>query len=470
MRWPPTLLLSAVASLLVASGAAAEGAETPRKAYIRTIRIFTFGKPNLEVNRGLISIFKGVLERFRYQVDDCEESLEPLLTGKLRITDQESANQERLIVESRCRVPEEVLVFDAELVLTVDPELGNRRAVLRFVPPFSKQPVRSGGYAQKPGEPRASWDDIISRGIERTLEGYNEPTAISLALPRSATVGETVRLDGRSSWDEDGDSFELRWRITTPGCVSQWAQLPVDHWPCPSGTVNGAVDVRAQSGQSANTREFRVPMIGDYEIAVHSKVGDREEPDRIFHLRAAPRRSRTFFSRVELLRLPTDFLKSGQETTPGLLTGLGYLRRIVHRIGLLGLYEEVHLGVSMSSMQALPTYGQTLALSSQLGMEVVPRVMDRTGRLGLSFPISLNGMLVSTRRQDDLGTEVGFLVETMAGVYYAFGENYLDKRTSYCNKVCPSVTVGPTLTAMMNSSISKFGVSGGVEILMGMEF
>jgi hypothetical protein len=463
-----TLACTSLLLFLLVRSAPAE--QSSPKIFIHDIRIFTIGRTNIEINPGWIMVVKNALQRFNYQVDDCKESQEPLLDEQRRMTDEQLANQERLVFRSRCRTPPDVIVLDCHLVLAVDPELDNRRAILRFISPFDPQPTRSGGYAQKPGEPKLSWDDIIDRGIERTMNGYNDPTSIQMVVPAETHVGQTLHLDARNSWDEDGDTFELRWRVTTTGCIGADEMLPADHRPCAIG-MNGPIEVYTQSGPKANTREFRVPIVGDYDVAVRAKLGDREEPEHVFHVRAYPQRSNSVFSRVGVFQLPSDFFEQDKRATPGLMIGVGYVRRVIHRIGLLGSFEEVHLGASFGSMHAINEYSLPGGPGSiQAGLEAIVREMDRAGRFGLTSVISLNGFTSTGTRGNYPRDEYGLFVESLTGIYIGYADNHIDTRSSWCARFCPSLTIGPTLTMMFNHSTSKLGIVGGGEILMGVDF
>ena len=453
----------------MSQSAHADPVNSQNKIFIRDIRIFAVGHQDFTIDIGLSTVFKSILDRFHYSVNDCDDLLTPLRQNKNRVPDEISAQEEKLLMRSHCNTPPGAIVYDAELVLGVDPELGNRRAVLRFIPVFESSSPSSGGYAQKPGEPKLSWDDIISRGIERTLGGFNDPTSIQVTVPSETSVGDTLEIDARNSWDEDGDTFELRWQVITTGCIGTDITLPADQHQCPIGT-NGPVEVFTQSGKKANMREFRVPIVGDYKIAVHAKIGDHEETEHVFHVRAYPRRSRLFFSRIGFVGLPDDFFESGHRAAPALLGSAGYLRRVYHRIGLFGWYEEMYLGGSFGITTTVRDLDISRSGAVQLGFEVANRLMDRTGRLGLASIFSMNGFASHGMRGDRVTVESGLFLDFFNGVYIAFAENYMDKPSMRCTSMCPSIAIGPTFTSMVNLSTHKFALTVGGEFMMAVEF
>ncbi|WP_437985164.1 hypothetical protein [Sorangium sp. So ce117] len=473
MRWTIILLVSCLVTL---AGNVLAQTATSKREFIQNIKLFTSQDSSANVDRTQIPIFKQLLEQHGYGTDNCKEAREGVQTMTTRASPDQPGSYERVgkralfVAAIQCEVPnEDVLVYDAELVLDVDPVLKNRRAVLRFVP-IGPGKVKSGGYAHKPGE-LASWYDMVSRAIERTLAGFNEPTSIRLVLPEETRVGDTLRLDARSSWDPDGDAFELRWNITTKGCFGSKDATPIDGHPCPRGTVKGSVKVQDQAGLHELTREFRVPMVGDYEVRVHAKIGAREEPDRIYRIRAYPRRSNVFFSRVGYRMLPTDFLGSTGEREPALLINAGYLGRVAHRIGFFDRYEEVYWGFSLGALENARSFnfkGESMA--ALVGVEAIARTLDRTGRFGFANSLSLNGGMIRALRGDYVHTEAAVVIEGMAGFYFLAGGNYVDKSVAYCAGVCPGITVGPTLSLFQNITTTKLGISGGLEIVMGMEY
>jgi hypothetical protein len=353
--------------------------------------------------------------------------------------------------------------------LAFDAALNSRRAIIHLVA-LGDYPSIDGGYAHKPGQ-LMSWYDLMNRAIERALRRYNERTAVRAVVPKEATVGEVLHLDARGTWDPDGDAFELRWDVKVKSCVGKGETLPSDQRRCPGGRKRGFAPVHHQTGRQDMTRDFRVPMVGDYEIGVYAKVGAREEPVHTYHVRAYPRRSWTFFVHQGVVGLPKYFLSDSRKQELGLVQGFGLLKRFMHRVGLFGWFEEVHYGLSIGSLQQASAFnyrGHTTA--TLFSLEIHGRTLDRTGRYGLASTLTLSMLAAAAQRGRHERTEWGWMVSAMIGWYYAFGENYLDKETRYCAAVCPSVTIGPTLVTMENVTSDRIGVALGADAVIGIEF
>jgi len=445
-----------------------------------------------DVGPAEVQYFQSQLLKRGYQMESCQERMDALArfahprigvdaVGRddaVQAAQHALAKRARIISSLYCETPDpDALVYEVVLTLDVDKVLKNRRANILFKALGQGHDV-TGGYAHKPGE-TLEWNSVIDRAIERTLGGVNDPTSLRVAVPKETTVGDTVRLDGSKSWDHDGDSFELVFDVTKPACVPldttdkalPNVSLPLDAHPCPHGMKRGDVNVFQQVGEHDATLEFRTPQIGDYEVRVHARVSGHDEPAGIYRLRAYPRRSNTFFSRIDVLRLPKNFLRSADVQDESLLIGFGYVHRFLHRIGFFGMYEDAYLGLSLGSLQALSTFNlEARATGTLLGIEALTRTMDRSGRFGLVTPITLSALALLSDRDGVPTTEWGFEAKTMVGGYVAFGENYLDRPSSFCGGVCPSLTAGPTVSALSNLTTHKFGLVLGLELLMGVEF
>jgi hypothetical protein len=381
------------------------------------------------------------------------------------------SNQERILAQETCAVPaDSPTVFSAQLGIHVDPATKTSRAVLRLIG-LGKRNVYSGGYSHKPGDV-VSIPQLIDRAIVRTLKGFNEPTSLSVVVPSTAEVGETVSLDARSTWDADGDPFELQWRVRVPACVDgAGVPLPVDGQPCPHGTRRALVPTSHSTGEHDQMRKFGADLVGDYEVEVHSKVGNRDEPAQRFNVRVAPRRSNTLFARIHYLPLPRNFLRTTNDHDAGLLISAGLTRRFVHRVGLLGYFEEMHLGLSLSSLQPAKAFDfDTSAIGTFLGVEVAVRTLDRTGRFGLTWPLTLQGGLLIAQRGDYDVNEPALMVQSGISGYFSFGENYRHRRNTMCLSLCPTVSLGPTLGAVYNVGTKNLGVPVGFEVVTGAEF
>jgi hypothetical protein len=354
--------------------------------------------------------------------------------------------------------------------LDYDTLLKNRRAVIHLISLDDPKAGLDGGYAHKPGEP-AGWYDLMNRAIERTIRRFNENTAIRVSAPKEATVGQAVRVDGRTSWDPDGDAFELRWRVTVKACVGGGKMLPRDGGACPEGMKLDDAFVQDQAAGHDLTREFRVSLIGDYTIDVHAKIGAREEAVRSYRLRVFPRNDWTFFARIGALRLPKLFLSDSLDNEVGIVLGFGLLRRFLHRIGLFGWFEEVHYGLSVNFMEQGSTFNwDGRAVSALFTFDIVGRLLDRTGHYGMTSSSSMSVAAINALRRGVDHDEFGWMITAMVGAYYTFGHNYVNETTSLCTSVCPSLTLGPTFTGMSNSSAHRVGLTFGVETIFGLEF
>lgn len=448
----------------------------PSKPFISAIQVKGSANPQQGVDDTLVDLLKDALLRHGFQVDDCQLAMR----GVQQVADNTSSlpevdfakieSFERIVAEASCRVPEGVPVYSAVLAFNVDGELKSRRAVLR-VARLGTGVMYAGGYANKPGE-LVPIHDMIDRAVRRALRSVNEPTVLSLVMPPTAEVGRTVNLDARSSWDPDGDPFKLVWDIRVPGCRKPGADAtPVDGWPCGNGSKREKVGVPHAVGNHDQTQTFTATMVGDYDIKLHASVGSHDEATRTYHVRVYPRRSRTFFARVEYLPLPTNFMRTIDEPEVALMDGIGYVGRLFHRLGFWGWYEDVSIGASLNSIQPLRAFDfDTSGIGTTLGVEIFARTMDRTGRFGVSTPLSLQGGYLFARRGDYDRGEGVLMAKTALGGYFAFSENYRFSRSKICLSVCPSLEVGPTLSVLYNMRLKKVGIPLGVQMVMGVEF
>jgi hypothetical protein len=447
----------------------------PEPAFISEVNLITSWKADASIDRSVVETFKQLLRLHGYQVDECEENTAAWqrIAARAATPDVPGSYQqidERLVSAQKCLVPSSALrAYDVKLVLDFDPELKNRRAVIHLVA-LGDHPSIDGGYAHKPGE-HMGWYDLMNRAIERAMGHYNEPTSIRVQVPSEATVGDKVQLDGRGSWDPDGDAFELRWKVSVSACKDSSRALPSDRRACPAKMERGAAAVDQQAADQDLTREFRVPMVGDYEVGVYAKIGARSEPLRSYHLRAYPRRAWTFFSRQGLLRLPKYYLSDTRRNELALVQGFGIMRRFVHRIGVLRWFEEIHYGLGVSSVQPLRTFNyEGKTTSTQFTLEIAGRTLDRTGRYGVVSAASMSVSMLDVERSGSARTEWGWMVTSMIGGYYAFGENYINRSTYFCQTVCPSIAFGPTLSSMVNVTAKRPGIVLGTEAVFGLEF
>lgn len=473
MSWLSRSLLLSACLLLPVVGRA--DAPLPESAFISEVNLITSWKEDASIDESLVETFKQLLRLHGYRVDDCEENTaawQKIAARAATTNDPETYRQidERLVAAQKCTVPSSATrAYDVKLILDNDQELKSRRAVLHLVA-LGAYPSVDGGYAHKPGE-QVGWYDLMNRAIERAMRRYDEPTSIRVEVPSEATVGDVVKLDARGSWDPDGDAFELRWRVDVDACSGGGKTLPKDRRACPRGMKKGAAPVGHQAAEHDQTREFRVPMVGDYEVSVFSKIGAREEAAQTFQLRAYPRRAWTFFARQGVLRLPKYYLSDTKKNEVGLLQGFGLLHRFVHRIGVMGWFEEIHYGLGINTIQQLSTFNyEGRATGVLFGLEIAGRALDRTGRYGVVSTSTMTASALDVDRSGDAKTEWGWAVWTMFGGYYAFGDNYLDRKTSFCQTVCPSISFGPTLVIMHNITAKKPGIVLGTEAVFGLEF
>ncbi|MFM2416082.1 MAG: hypothetical protein RL385_805 [Pseudomonadota bacterium] len=473
MRWPiPCLILSA--ALCVAQPGPAE-ASPDSAVHIGEVELITSWHDDPSIERSLIESFKELLRRHGYHTDDCQENREAWQRMAHRVvsTDDMAQLEEldaRVVAAEKCTIPPSaVRAYDVKLVLDYDPVLKSRRAVLHLIA-LGEHPNIDGGYAHKPGA-LVGWYDLMNRAIERALQGYNDATAVRVSVPQEAEVGETVQINASDSWDPDGEAFELRWDVTHEACVQGDDVLPLDKRDCPTGMVPAPVHVRSQAGGADGVREFTVPMIGDYTLRVHAKIGAREEPAQTFQVRAYPRRKYTFHARVGVVRLPKFFLNDDPRNELAIIQGLGILRRFVHRLGFLGWYEEIHYGFSFNPLRALSPYGgEDGSVALLYGFDIVGRTMNRTGRYGLTSTASMSAIQAAALRDGHARTEWGWVVSALMGFYYAFGENYRAENVAFCQSVCPGLSVGPTLTSFNNFASDRVGISFGGEFGVGLEF
>jgi hypothetical protein len=473
MRWQ-ILFLSLSVGLYTTQPVQAE-ANSDGPMYIGEVELITSWRDDSSIERSLIESFKELLRRHGYQTDDCQENREAWqrMANRVVSTDDMAQLKEldaRIVAAQKCAIPPSASrAYDVKLVLDYDPVLKNRRAVLHLIA-LGGHPNIDGGYAHKPGA-ITGWYDLMNRAIERALQRYNDPTSVRVSIPQDAEVGETVHVNASESWDPDGEAFELRWEMTHKACVGGEDILPVDRRGCPEGFIPEHVPVRTQAAVADSAREFTVPMIGDYTVNVHAKIGAREEPVRTFQLRAYPRRKYTFHARIGLLRLPKFFLSDSPTSELGLIEGIGLMRRFIHRIGLLGWYEEIHYGLSFNPLLALVHHGSEDGFAALLyTLDVVGRTLNRTGRYGLAANVSFSTIQAAALRSGHHRTEWGWGVSTLIGFYYAFGENYRAKGVPYCQTLCPSLTIGPTLTTLTNFDSGSVGLSFGGEGGVGLEF
>jgi hypothetical protein len=447
----------------------------PDSAYISEVNLITSWKEDASIDQSLVETFKQLLRLHGYKVDECEENTAAWQKIAARAASTDDFDRykeidERLVAAQKCIVPSSATrAYDVKLILDYDPELKNRRAVLHLVS-LGDYPGIDGGYAHKPGQ-TMGWYDLMNRAIERAMRRFNDPTSIRIKVPSEATVGELVQLDARGSWDPDGDAFELRWRVNVKACVGASSALPADRRACPPGMNKGASPVAQQAAEQDLTREFRVPMVGDYDIGVYAKIGAREEPVQTFSLRAYPRRVWTFFARQGVLRLPKYYLSDTAKNEVALMQGFGAMRRFVHRISFYRWFEEIHYGLGLNMVHQLRTFNYEGKITAvNITLEIADRILDRTGRYGVVSTASLAVSAINADRGGHERTEWGWMIWTMIGGYYALGENYLNRSTAFCQTVCPSITFGPTLVTMQNITANKVGIVLGTEALFGLEF
>jgi hypothetical protein len=448
--------------------------------FVVNIRLYTEGSDVAVESGVMVNQFKQLLEMHGYQANNCAAVTEDLGRLKERTAPrgdggyQRVAQLERLIAHTQCAIPEAIAMahaYDAELTLSVDANLKNQRAVLRLTPLADTQHPLPGGFALRPGAQQEQWYDIMNAAIERTMGNINDPTSISLVLPDSAKVGETVHINGHKSWDSDGDAFELMWRVTTEVCEKEGEQLPVNNRLCPDGWQRRTAEVAMLPDEDHLTRRFVVPMVGDYAVHVFAKTGLRTEPEWVCPLRAYPRRPHMLFVNQTMLRLPRNFMHSTQEHRPATLFRVGYAYRSIHRIGILGAHEEIYAGGSIASLVDNGMFeGNDVASGFLFGMEIVERFSRSDGRFGFATSQYVGSGAVAAKRGDvDVGEAI-LAFEVAAGLYYQFGRNFIHSTDTYCDKYCPSFMIGPTVGGLMNLSTHKRALIGGGQVVMGVSF
>ena len=450
-------------------------AAVSESAFISEVSLITSWKEDASIDKSLVETFKQLLRLHGYQVDDCEENTaawQKIAARTATTNDLGNYQQidERLVAAQKCIVPSSaVRAYDVKLILDFDPELKSRRAVIHLVALGDYPPI-DGGYAHKPGA-SMGWYDLMNRAIERAMRHFNDPTAIRINVPSEAVVGDLVLLDARESWDPDGDAFELHWRVNVNACVGEPKALPTDRRACPAGMKRGPAPVHDQAAEHDLTREFRVPMVGDYEVGVYAKIGAREEPLRTYKLRAYPRRPWTFFARQGVLRLPKYFLSDTRRNELALQQGFGLMRRFVQRIGVYRWFEEIHYGLGFNSVQPASTFNYEGKMTGALfTLEIATRTLDRTGRYGVVSNLSMSLAVLNAERSGREHTEWGYILSAMFGGYYGFGDSYIDRETHFCQTVCPSISFGPTVATLQNISAKKVGFVLGTEAVFGLEF
>lgn len=445
--------------------------------FISDVELITSWREDASVDRSLIESFKELLRLHGYQTDECQENTDAWLKVADRVgpqgIDKYREIDRRLVAAQKCNVPPSAArSYSVKLILEYDELLKNRRAVLHLVS-LDKHPSIDGGYAHKPGE-LVGWYDIMNRAIDRALNHVNDVTAVHLDAPTEASVAEGVMVDARGTWDPDGDAFELRWRVSVDACVRGDERVPVagaDGSSCPDGMTRQDLVVHDQAGGNDLTRAFNVPMVGDYKIAVHAKIGAREESPRTVLLRAYPARSWAFSARAGYFPLPQYLLSDFRERQSGLLLGLALQRRIVHRLGMLGWYEEIHLGLGLDALNQASTYNyEGHAQALLMGFHFISRTLDRTGRYGLASHASLGVAAYSAFRGAKDSEEWGWYGDGLLGFYYALTDNYVDKKSKLCATVCPSLTVGPTFNVLNNLDAKIRGISLGLQFMTHLEF
>jgi hypothetical protein len=336
--------------------------------------------------------------------------------------------------------------------------------------PLYDHPKLDGTYGHQKGAPD-TWYVVMDHVIRRTIGGKNEPTAIRLHVPRETTVGDVVQLDGRETWDPDGDAFELIWKVKVKGCVGKGKVLPRDQHDCPEGYKLDDWVVRTHAGSHGQNRELTIPLIGDYHVEVHAKIGQREEPVSSFLIRAFPRRAWSFYTKQGVLRAPTNFLSDSGKSELAFTQSFGLSRRYMHRLGFFGFYEEAHLGLSIGVLQQLSTYnykGRNVA--TPFTVDVVGRELDRTGHYGVTTTGSFSVGPISATRGGSEREEWAWLITTFIGGYYTFGDNNQFHENRFCFEYCPSVALGPTLTLLDNLTTDRIGISLGIEAQIALEF
>jgi hypothetical protein len=425
---------------------------------------------NEEEAKALFETFKHRLRDHGYQTNDCRETQEGwhdiIQRSDGAIPYDEIDKQ--LVATAECEFPTTAKhVYSARLILDYDPQLKRRQASLYLLPLTGGSEKLDGTYTHKQ-DMIERWYVVIDGVITRAIGRYNEETSIRVVMPKEGSVGDVVRLDATEAWDPDGEAFELRWNIRLKACVGKDTVLPRNKNTCPKGTTLQDWAVRDRAGKSRQVRELSIPMVGDYKIQVYSKVGRREEPVRRFTVRALPRRDWAMTATYGLLRLPTYFMGDlSDDSSLALVTTIGVDRRFVHRLGWLGWHEEVHYALSLSHLNDFGTPGEAIGASIEAG----GRTLDRTGSYGVVNALRTSLLFIEAARSfDDEHFEWGQLGTFFIGGYYALGNNYIFEHTQFCSDVCPSFTIGPTMTAMYNYTHKRFGLGFGLEFSVVLEF
>lgn len=471
MIWP--LRLPRVAPLLVSALLTVISVARAEPANKSDIYISHFSLqrnwPETSSDKQLLEILKHRLREHGYETAVCKESEEAWdeIIDQLYEPVPYEEIEQSLMESKPCALPKPgTSIYSARLTLDYDPELHKRQATLYLLPLQGGGRKREGTYTHKDGAIE-SWYTVIDRVIEHAIQGTDGPVSIRIRLPKEAAVSDVVTMDGTSTWDPDGDAFELLWKVTVKACVGNGTALPRNGHACPEGTKLADLPVRDRAGDNVQIREFSVPMVGDYHIRVHAKLGAREEADRHFTVRAEPRRQWTLYTRQGITRLPTYFLTDREGSHIALFNSIGLQKRFIHRTSWHGWHEEVHYGLSVTSLKDLKSVAGAIGLS----LDVVGRTLDRTGRYGLLSLGSIGVLGIGgDRRFETDHDEWGMFYTGFMGGYYAFGENYRFQRTKFCSNVCPSIALGPTVAVLHNATQKRVGISLGVETLIGIEF
>src|SRR6185503_16543443 len=93
-------------------------------------------------------------------------------------------------------------------------------------------------------------------------------------------------------------------------------------------------EVKTDAGGSELKRRFVPPLVGTYQLEVRSKVGTHESPPAIRQVRVYPKRPRSIYWRMIELRLPANYIRTGQPQELALWLRAGYMARLVSRVGM----------------------------------------------------------------------------------------------------------------------------------------
>jgi hypothetical protein len=363
-----------------------------------------------------------------------------------------------------CKIPEDnAIVFQAILTLSVEPLQQNRKRAtleLRSLNPKTARTLR-GGYSHKVGQVE-EWNQVMNAAMARTVRGKDDETAILIKAPLEARVGDTVDIDGSETWDVDGDAFILHWSVLTEGCWDGARTVPVDGG-CPARTTRVTQAIQNSAGETKYWRTFSAPLVGDYQIAVHSTIGQHDSPPVVRSVRVSPRRPHSIFWRLSDLALPANFIASGAPKQPTYFVRVGYQQRVDARVGLLGAFEEVHLSGFLFTMNPPADFAKFDTGGTGVGLEASARTLTNDGRLALVSGLLGAGGFLIARRSDIERVEPVWTVQTNLLLYYAAGPNYTNEPSRFCGRMCFDFNVGPMLAYWQDQTTGKKALVGGIE-------